>query len=163
MPAPVRIGRWRLRDAVESDLPALAALDSACFGNPWSAEVYRQELVRSLALLRVAVHDHGLHGLSCTWIVGDEAHLLRISTALAVRGAGLGRALLGQVLDHAATAGCRQVLLEVAAANVAAVGLYRAFGFERIGVRRGYYRSPPDDAWVLRRALIPASRGADRS
>ena len=32
---------WRPRPAVEADLPALAALDADCFGNPWSLDVYR--------------------------------------------------------------------------------------------------------------------------
>ncbi len=137
------------RAATEGDLPALAALDAACFGNPWSAEVYRQELVRPFADLRLLRRASTLAGLCCTWWMGEEAHLLRIATEPALRRRGLARQMLTGALTRATQAGCRQLLLEVAASNEPAVGLYRAFGFEVIGRRRGYYRKPPDDALVM--------------
>jgi ribosomal-protein-alanine N-acetyltransferase len=45
------------------------------------------------------------------------------------------------------------VLLEVRADNAAAQALYAGAGFERIGVRRGYYRPGGTDALVLRLQL----------
>lgn len=145
------------RLATRDDLPAIATLDLACFGNPWSADVYEQELVRPFARLRLFEEGGVVLGLSCAWIVADETHLLRIATLARARRRGLGRALLQAVIDEATAAGCRHVLLEVAAGNVPAVSLYRAFDFEPIGRRKAYYVSPPDDALVMRRALGPSS------
>ncbi|MCX4242378.1 ribosomal protein S18-alanine N-acetyltransferase [Paraliomyxa miuraensis] len=144
------------RPATAIDLPALAALDAACFGNPWSLEDYRQELTRSFARLHVVEVAGVLVGMSCSWVVGDEAHLLRIATSCGERRRGRGRALLRGVLDHATAAGCQQVLLEVASSNEAALALYAAFGFVPIGRRNGYYAHPPDDAIVMRRVLSHA-------
>lgn len=138
------------RPAAAIDLPAIATLDAACFGNPWSEEVYRQELARTLAELWVLDESGALLGYSCTWVVADEAHLLRIVSHPERRRAGLGRALLSSVLRRSASAGCRSVFLEVAAGNTAAVGLYRSLGFEEVGRRVGYYRHPPDDALTMR-------------
>jgi ribosomal-protein-alanine N-acetyltransferase len=45
------------------------------------------------------------------------------------------------------------VLLDVRADNVAAQALYARAGFERIAVRRGYYRPGGTDALVLRLQL----------
>jgi len=146
---------WSHRPATEADLPALAALDAACFGNPWSADAYRQELVRPCARLTLAEADGVIEGLSCAWIIADEAHLLRIATLAAQRRRGLGRALLQHVIDRAQQAACHRVLLEVAASNLPAVALYDAFGFETIGTRVGYYAHPPDDALVMARVLPP--------
>ena len=143
------------RPATEDDLPAIVAIDAVCFGNPWSADIYRQELERPFARLRLVEHAGEVVGFSCAWTIADEAHLLRIATLARVRGRGLGRALLQMVLDEATLAGCAQVLLEVAAGNAPAVGLYRAFGFVPIGLRKAYYAHPPDDALVMRRALAP--------
>ncbi len=148
-----------LRPANPNDLPAIAALDAECFGNPWTADVYQQELTRPFARLRVLMEGPSLLGLSCTWIVGDEAHLLRIVTRVQRRRGGLGRHMLGAVIDEAGQAGCMQVLLEVAASNTAARGLYEVFGFESVGVRRGYYTRPLDDAVVMRLALDPSRTG----
>ncbi len=143
----------RPRAAVSADLPAIVALDAACFGNPWSLDVYREELERPLGRLRVTEDEHGLVGLACTWIVADEAHLLRIVTAARARRRGHARTLLQAVIAEAAAAACQQLLLEVAAGNAAAVGLYTAFGFQPIARRRGYYAHPPDDALVMRCVL----------
>lgn len=143
------------RSATAADLPALAALDAACFGNPWSVADYRQELERPFARLWLLEDSVGLAAFCCAWVLGDEAHLLRIATRHGERRRGLGRRLLSALLEHAAASGCRQILLEVAAGNVPAVGLYTAFGFAPIGRRKGYYAHPPDDALVMRRLLPP--------
>ncbi len=48
------------------------------------------------------------------------------------------------------------MFLEVAAGNAAAIGLYEGAGFQRVGLRRGYYaksEGPAEDALVLRRPL----------
>jgi ribosomal-protein-alanine N-acetyltransferase len=39
--------------------------------------------------------------------------------------------------------------------NTAAIRLYLSFGFEQVGMRRGYYQSPSgrEDAAVLKRVL----------
>lgn len=145
------------RLATAPDLPAIAALDAACFGNPWSLDVYDQELARPFARLRLVERAGEVLAVSCAWIVADETHLLRIATHAAARRCGLGRTLLAAVLDEAAAAGCTQALLEVAAGNTPAVALYEAFGFQPIGRRKGYYAHPPDDALVMRRALEPVA------
>ena len=52
--------------------------------------------------------------------------------------------------------------LEVAAGNVAAIGLYRAQGFAEAGRRRGYFRHADgwaEDAIVMRRALRNTANG----
>lgn len=142
-----------VRPATHADLPAIAALDRECFGNPWSLELYRQELHRPFARLAVMEHGGALVGLSCSWVMGDEAHLLRIATRAELRRRGLGRRLLESVLAHMGEAGCAVVLLEVAAANLPARALYERFGFEPLAVRKAYYREPPDDAVVMQRRL----------
>ncbi|MEM9462369.1 MAG: ribosomal protein S18-alanine N-acetyltransferase [Myxococcota bacterium] len=146
---------WIHRAATVADLPAIAALDADSFGNPWSLEVYRQELVRPFARLWVAEADGRLEGSSCIWILGDEAHLLRIATDAQRRRRGLGRAMLGRILAHASATGCRRILLEVAAGNAPAVHLYEAAGFVQIGRRERYYAAPPDDALVMERTFVP--------
>lgn len=143
------------RLATEADLPAIASLDAECFGNPWSLEVYRQELFRPFARLVVLEHDRELAGLACTWVLGDEAHLLRIVTAPARRRSGVGRRLLAWSVEQAAALGATAMLLEVAAANRPARRLYEGFHFQEIGRRRGYYKHPPDDAVVMRGELRP--------
>jgi [ribosomal protein S18]-alanine N-acetyltransferase len=64
---------------------------------------------------------------------------------------GIGRALLAELLAEAGRREVRSVLLEVAVDNVAAQRLYARYGFEQVGVRRGYYQPSNTDALVMRR------------
>jgi ribosomal-protein-alanine N-acetyltransferase len=84
---------------------------------------------------------------------------LTLAVAPEARRRGLGRALLDAGLAAAAASGAEAMFLEVAADNAAALALYAGAGFDRVGLRRGYYprvAGSAADALTLRRAL---SRG----
>ena len=53
-----------------------------------------------------------------------------------MRGKGVGKALLGRLLEVAAENGFRTVIARIAAPNPASVRLHRHFGFRRVGVER---------------------------
>lgn len=63
---------------------------------------------------------------------------------------GLGSRLLRELLTAATDFECREVLLEVRVDNTRAQRLYERFGFEGVGVRRGYYQPGNVDALVMR-------------
>ncbi|MEU3876537.1 MULTISPECIES: ribosomal protein S18-alanine N-acetyltransferase [Streptomyces] len=63
---------------------------------------------------------------------------------------GLGARLLSELLTTATAFDCREVLLEVRVDNTRAQRLYERFGFEPVGVRRGYYQPGNVDALVMR-------------
>ena len=68
---------------------------------------------------------------------------------------GLGRALLEALLAEGARRGVRRTLLEVAVDNGPAQKLYARYGFEPVGVRRGYYQPSNTDALVMLREDLP--------
>lgn len=149
-----------VRRAAPADLDAIVAVETAAFDAPWTREVYAQEFDRDLARVLVAV-DHGdgeIHGVACWWHVVDEAHLLRVAVRPHRRRQGIGTALLERVLADAAAAGCAHVDLEVGRRNTAALALYARGGFVEVGLRRGYYQHPVDDAVLLRAVLSAADR-----
>ncbi len=83
----------------------------------------------------------------------DEGEILNLGVALPVRRRGVGRALVGRVLETLAATGVAAVFLEVRESNVPAQQLYEAFGFQEVGRRRHYYQRPVEDAVVLRAAI----------
>ena len=72
-----------------------------------------------------------------------------------MRGKGIGKALLGRLLEVAAENGFRTVIARIAAPNPASVRLHRRFGFRRVGVEREVGRK--FDRWldvvVMQKAL----------
>jgi [ribosomal protein S18]-alanine N-acetyltransferase len=91
-----------------------------------------------------------------------EAWVQNIAVRRDQQRAGLGRALLEALLMEAGRRQARTVLLEVAADNAPAQKLYAAYGFEPIGVRRGYYQPSNTDALVMRCQLDEVRRNEVR-
>jgi ribosomal-protein-alanine N-acetyltransferase len=89
------------------------------------------------------------------WSVADELHLLELASHPEERRRGFAAALLAALLDYAREQHKRLLLLEVRHSNLAAISLYRRFGFETTGVRRGYYSDTGEDALEMRITLNP--------
>lgn len=154
MTAGIRLERVTSGD----DLEAVAALEAACFTNPWTREMLEEQL-RGSDVARVYVLRERARGIVafCTcWMIVDELHVNTIAVAPDRRRAGLARLLMEGVLDEAVRAGCRKATLEVRASNLPARSLYAVLGFGEAGVRRLYYTQPEEDAIILWRGLAPA-------
>lgn len=95
-------------------------------------------------------------GFALVRVAADEAELLTIAVEVDRRGCGLGRRLLGAVVELAREKGARSLFLEVGADNAPARSLYSQAGFMEVGRRPDYYRRPAGsaDALVLRLTLI---------
>ena len=89
----------------------------------------------------------------------DEVWVQNIAVRRDAQRRGVGRVLLEELLAEAARRDARSTLLEVAVDNAAAQRLYATYGFEPIGVRRGYYQPSNTDALVMRRDAEPTGDG----
>ena len=138
----------RLRAARAEDATTLARLHAAAFDRPWSAGEIAT-LMTTPGVFALAVDFQGF--ILCRSIAG-EAEILTLAVIPAARRLGVGRALVEAAAGLAATQAAGSLFLEVAHDNVAALALYAAAGFERVGLRKGYYASGAD-AVVMRRAL----------
>ena len=49
--------------------------------------------------------------------------------------------------------GAERLTLEVRVSNAPAVGLYTALGYAKVGLRRGYYERPREDALILQKPV----------
>ncbi|TCH96137.1 GNAT family N-acetyltransferase [Roseococcus sp. SYP-B2431] len=140
----------KLVGAGPEDAALLAALHATCFppGSAWDAET----LAALLALDGTFALRAGEAGFILARQTLDEAEILTLAVAPAARRGGLGAALVRAALARVAAAGAKAMFLEVAEANAAAIGLYAAAGFARIGLRRDYY-APGSHALAMRRCL----------
>ena len=95
-------------------------------------------------------------------IAPAEVELENIAVLPNAQGCGAGSALLQGVMGWAVSLGAGPVRLEVRAANTAAIRLYRRHGFVEMGVRKGYYAAPVDDA-VCMECPEPCRTTAERT
>lgn len=145
---------WWFRPMRSADLPRVAALERASYAFPWSERIF-DDCQRVGYHCLVVETDTGIAGYAVLSTGAGEAHLLNICVEQALRRRGIGRDLLYAVLDRAQGIGVRDVFLEVRRSNRPAMTLYESLGFERLGVRRGYYQAHDgrEDAIVYRLEL----------
>ncbi|MFG2102122.1 ribosomal protein S18-alanine N-acetyltransferase [Micromonospora echinaurantiaca] len=139
-------------------------IEADLFGpEQWSAAMFWNELANG-HFYRVARDDDGalLGYAGLTVALPDEAWVQNIAVRRDAQRRGIGRLLLEALLAEAARLGVRSTLLEVAADNAPAQRLYAAYGFEPIGVRRGYYQPSNTDALVMQRVAAATGDGTDR-
>jgi ribosomal-protein-alanine N-acetyltransferase len=149
---PVVLSRARL-----ADLPEVSALERSCYADPWPASAFAVLPDNPRVFFTVARAEPGgrVAGYAVSWYVLDEGELANLAVSSSSRRRGIGRALLRAVLADAKERGIRELYLEVRQSNSAARELYAAHEFEEVGRRKEYYRSPVEDALILRRTLTP--------
>lgn len=136
-----------IEPATTSDLSSLLALEKYLTPS-WSEQSWQVELTGPDRLVPLARIDGAVVGAACFQAVGEVADLHRIVVAPQWRRQGIAAQLLSAGLDWARQRGVREVLLEVAHTNQAAIGLYRRFGFSQVAERCNYY-GPGSDALML--------------
>jgi ribosomal-protein-alanine N-acetyltransferase len=148
-PAPPAEG-IALREMQISDLDQVLRIEKASFGSPWKMTHFLHEIEKNRwAVNWVVVDGERVVGYVCCWCIHEELKINNIAVHQDERGRGLGRWLMLHVLAEALERGCRSATLEVRPSNVAAISLYRSFGFDEVGRRPNYYATEGEDAVVM--------------
>ena len=137
----------------KKDLPEVLEIERLCFRQPYSYEIFEQELQIDAANLWVVVFKRRVVAYLDFWMVADEMELVSIAVHPDFQGIGAGAFLLRAMLRYAQKQGQRSIVLDVRASNTAALHLYQKFSFRRVGLRKRYYSDNQEDALILRREL----------
>ena len=142
-----------IRPLAQEHLDQVAAIEQACFSNPWSCGLFLEELRMPLAMDRVVLVDGQVAAYCCLWLVAGEAQVQNLAVHPAFQRRGMGKFFLIQVLSQARAAGATRASLEVRDGNLAALYLYQSLGFCLEGRRPRYYQPEGKDALLLGRNL----------
>ncbi|WP_157157145.1 MULTISPECIES: ribosomal protein S18-alanine N-acetyltransferase [unclassified Diaminobutyricimonas] len=145
---------WLLRTATAADIDGIMALETSIFeSDAWSTENMTDEVTGDHRYYLVAVTEAGvIEGYAglLSPLRAPDADIQTIAVAPSARRHGLGRTLMLALINEARRRGAEQVFLEVRADNPGAQTLYTSLGFDRIGVRAGYYQPDNVDAIIMR-------------
>ena len=160
-----------IRPAIVDDCPAINAIynhyvhtspatfDTEPMTEAWRRGWFDDRVARGLPML-VAVVDRAVAGWCCLslWSPKGAYETTRdesIYVADGFRGMGVGRALLGAILDEAKRAEVHVVMAGVVACQDASLALHRALGFEQAAYyhHMGYKLGAWHDLIVMQRHL----------
>jgi [ribosomal protein S18]-alanine N-acetyltransferase len=118
---------------------AMARIHATAFARPWDTHEFERILCERSAFAHGLWRGGTLQGFVLSRRAADEAEILTVVIAPALRGGGHARGLLRRHLDDLLQAGIRHVHLEVDEGNAPALAVYKRLGFHQVGARTGYY------------------------
>ncbi len=131
-------------------LPAVLRIEGKVYPRPWSAGLFLSELAqKSSRAYFVARHANRVVGYAGVMVLGDEGHVTNIAVDPGFHRHKIGTRLMIALVEASRERKVRSMTLEVRRANAGAQAMYRRFGFQTVGVRKGYYVETGEDAYIM--------------
>lgn len=153
MKAEIRMKNIEIKKMTREHIPVLAKLEKVCFSTPWSEKSLEEELDNHTAHFLVAEADGEIAGYIGLFVVCESCYISNVAVFPEYRRQGVATRLLGSASELAAENGAESISLEVRPSNEAAVALYSGLGFDEVGLRKNFYRSPAEDGLIMTKEL----------
>lgn len=139
----------QIRKMQESDVEQAACLEAAVFSDPWSERSFLEAL-QNEATYYIVVEEQGeILGQCGYYNMCGEGEILNVSVKETARRQGIARRMLLELMEYGYVHGIGSYTLEVRAGNCVAIALYESLGFQKMGVRPGFYENPKEDAIIM--------------
>jgi ribosomal-protein-alanine N-acetyltransferase len=151
MSAQAKAEPWSIVPMGVERLSEVLVVEHRAYEFPWTESIFKDCLKAGYSAWLLEDDEGTVIGYGMLSFAVDEAHVLNLCVDPLLQGRGWGRRMLDHLMKLARGASCVIVLLEVRKSNKAALKLYEGVGFQRLGVRKGYYpaRQGREDALVL--------------
>jgi len=123
-----------------ADIPTVMQIELQSYSHPWTEGIFADCLKVGYPAW-VIIKDNSIIGYIVLSAGAQEAHVLNICISQEYRRQGLAEAVLSDVIELLKDKEYLSIFLEVRSSNVAAAALYEKMGFDKIGLRKGYYES----------------------
>lgn len=132
------------------DIPAVARLEQECFAEPWSENALAESLADANYVFFVAAFlDETVAGYVGAYLAADELSITNVAVTASYRRCGAANQLMKALDAFAKEKNLYGITLEVRVSNSAAIALYEKNGYEKSGIRKGFYSKPKEDALIM--------------
>jgi len=154
-----------IRLAQARDAPTIAELSRSQIENelPWRWKPARvQHHIRTTdSTVIVSESENVLSGFAITSFADTTAHISLLAVNPMFRRLGIASSLIRWITLSCQVAGIGCIRLEVRVNNTGAIECYANLGFQKVGIRKGYYEGR-EDAQLMTLMLISADMEARR-
>lgn len=141
----------QIRNMQEEDIEQVCTIEEQTFSQPWSRQAFLDAIKKDTHIYLVAVQDGVIMGYCGMWGIVGEGQITNVAVAPQFRRQGVAKKLFEVFLKRGELLGLTAFTLEVRTSNLAAIGLYKSFGFKDVGIRKGFYEFPYEDARIMQR------------
>lgn len=139
-----------IRRMTTEDIPAVARLEQECFAEPWSENALAESLADANYVFFVAAFlDETVAGYVGAYLAADELSITNVAVTASYRRCGAANQLMKALDAFAKEKNLYGITLEVRVSNSAAIALYEKNGYEKSGIRKGFYSKPKEDALIM--------------
>ena len=133
------------------DLAEIERIERESYATPWSRSMFAGELSKasSVCLGAFDAETDELLGYLIISRYVDAWHVMNVAVSPSHQGRGIATQLLEHLFEITRDDERRGYTLEVRISNTDAIRLYEKLGFERRGIRRGYYTDNREDALIM--------------
>ena len=138
-----------IRRLSTAELPEIEAIEKRAYKTPWSRSMFASELSKASSICLGAFEEDRLVGYVVNSRYVDAWHVMNVAIDPDYQRRGIATRLLQRLFELTGDDNERGYTLEVRVSNKAAIRLYERLGFERHGIRRGYYTDNREDALIM--------------
>ena len=133
--------RFNLRSCRAGDFETLYEIDQACYEPKiaYSRGELRDYLRFPGGECVIAESEGSVAGFCLAAREDGYGHIITIDVLQPFRRRGAGTALLAEIERRLSAGGAREIWLETATDNEAAIAFWKKHGYRKRGVRKGYY------------------------
>ena len=126
----------------------VAEIEKLCFSDPWSEKSFLDSLENPFSHF-LAFEEEGISGYIGLYAVSGEGSITNVAVHPEKRGRGIGESLVREAIKLGEALSLEFITLEVRESNTPARRLYEKCGFSDVGIRRGFYSKPREDAVIM--------------
>jgi ribosomal-protein-alanine N-acetyltransferase len=131
------------------DLAEIEVIEQRAYHTPWSRSMFASELAKATSICLGAFEGDRLVGYIVNSRYVDAWHVMNVAVDPDFQRRGIASRLLERLFELTVDDDGRGYTLEVRVSNKEAIKLYEKLGFERHGIRRGYYTDNREDALIM--------------
>lgn len=135
--------RWLIR----RDMPAVLAIETACFEYPWTEDDFMRCLRNSNCIGMVAELDGDVDGFMIYELDRRSLHLLNFAVAPRRQRQSIGQLMIAKLKDKLNHQRRTRIIAEVRESNLDAQLFFRAMRFTATAVLSNYYPDCEEDAY----------------
>lgn len=139
----------------DKDIPEVANIEARVFSMPWSEQGFADALKQDTIFVTAKQEEQvvGYCGMYCSF---EEGEITNVAVLPEAQNLGIGKKIISGLLRAAQEKNISRIVLEVRVSNLSAIRLYEGFGFQKAGIRKGFYEKPREDAAIMILEQIPS-------